>query len=139
AVLLPDCDADDALEMAWRMVAEIRACGLPHRASSVGDTITVSVGAASMRPARGGRTDDLLRAADAALYRAKASCRNRALPALMHRSSASRRAASGALAGRWRPSPQAARRGCSAPLPSMPRTLGARLHESRHGKAELFL
>ena len=85
AVLLPDCDADDALEMAWRMVAEIRACGLPHRASSVGDTITVSVGAASMRPARGGRTDDLLRAADAALYRAKASGRNRALPALMHR------------------------------------------------------
>lgn len=81
AVLLADCDAASALQRAREMVADIRACTIPHRASSVGDTITVSIGAASVRPSAGGSPDALLRAADAALYRAKAGGRDRALPA----------------------------------------------------------
>ena len=81
AVLLRDCDAEAALDRAQRMVAGIRACAMPHRASSVGDAVTVSIGAASVRPADGASPDDLLRSADAALYRAKADGRDRALPA----------------------------------------------------------
>ncbi len=81
AVLLPDCDADEALELGRRIVDGIRALALPHRASSVGQALTVSAGAASVRPAGGCHPDDLLRAADAALYRAKALGRNRVLPA----------------------------------------------------------
>ncbi|MBO9716779.1 MAG: diguanylate cyclase [Pseudoxanthomonas sp.] len=81
AVLLPDHDADAALALAADLVAAIQALAMPHRASRVADSISVSVGAASMRPARGGTPDDLLHAADGALYRAKAEGRNRALPA----------------------------------------------------------
>ena len=81
AVLLPDCDADTALALAQRLVEDMQRLALPHRASSVADVITVSIGAASQRPARGSNPDALLHAADAALYRAKAEGRNRALPA----------------------------------------------------------
>lgn len=80
-VLLPDCDTQAALALARRMVDDIRGCALPHRSSSVGANITVSIGAASVHPARGGSADALLRAADAALYRAKAAGRDRALGA----------------------------------------------------------
>ena len=81
AVLLPGHDPEAALAQAGRMVEAVRASAMPHRASSVADVITVSVGAASLRPAAGSDPDALLHAADRALYRAKAEGRNRALPA----------------------------------------------------------
>ena len=81
AVLLPDCDAEAALALARDLVAAVHASALPHRASQVADSLTLSIGAASLRPARDGTPDDLLHAADAALYRAKAEGRDRALPA----------------------------------------------------------
>jgi len=80
ALLLPDCDADAALALAEQLVLAVRGRGLPHRASRVTDIITISVGAASMRPGQGGNPDALLHAADKALYRAKASGRDRAVP-----------------------------------------------------------
>ncbi len=81
AILLPDCDTDTALGLARRLVDDVQRLALPHRASSVADVITVSIGAASRHPARGGNPDALLHAADAALYQAKDEGRNRALPA----------------------------------------------------------
>ena len=81
AILLPDCDAGAALALARQLVADVQRLALPHRASSVADIVTVSIGAASLRPAQGGTPDALLHAADAALYRAKGEGRNRALPA----------------------------------------------------------
>jgi len=81
AVLLPDCDSGAALALAGELVAAVRALAIPHRASTVDGYLTISIGAASLRPARGGTPDDLLHAADGALYRAKAEGRNRALPA----------------------------------------------------------
>lgn len=81
AILLPDCDADAALALARQLVADVQRLALPHRASSVAHVVTVSIGAASLRPAHGRNPDALLHAADAALYCAKAEGRNRALPA----------------------------------------------------------
>ncbi|HEY1035600.1 MAG TPA: diguanylate cyclase, partial [Pseudoxanthomonas sp.] len=81
AVLLPDCDAEAALGLARQLVLDVQQLALPHRASSVADIVTVSIGAASLRPAQGSNPDALLHAADAALYQAKGAGRNRALPA----------------------------------------------------------
>ncbi|MEO6103852.1 MAG: diguanylate cyclase, partial [Pseudoxanthomonas sp.] len=80
AVLLPDCDAGSALALATELVAAIEALAIAHRASTVAGNLTISIGAASMRPAQGGAADELLRASDDALYRAKAEGRNRAVP-----------------------------------------------------------
>ncbi len=81
AVLLPDRDIEAALALAADLVTAVHALATPHRASTVAEHLSVSIGAASMRPARSGSPDDLLHAADGALYRAKAEGRNRALPA----------------------------------------------------------
>ncbi|GAB3505343.1 ligand-binding sensor domain-containing diguanylate cyclase [Pseudoxanthomonas daejeonensis] len=81
ALLLPDCDPDAALALANALVAAVQELSIPHRASTVAGRLSISIGAASVRPARGGTPDDLLHAADEALYRAKAEGRNRALPA----------------------------------------------------------
>ena len=67
--------------LARQLVADVQRLALPHRASSVAHVVTVSIGAASLRPAHGRNPDALLHAADAALYCAKAEGRNRALPA----------------------------------------------------------
>lgn len=74
AVLLPETGLDEALHFANRLrralaEADLRPGGEPGR-------ITVSVGLAAMRPDRDSR-GALMRAADAALYRAKEAGRNR--------------------------------------------------------------
>jgi len=68
AILLPDTDLDGAL-----LVAEQLRLGIERLPIQV----TASVGVASMVPAAGQRLDDLLEAADRALYRAKTDGRNR--------------------------------------------------------------
>jgi diguanylate cyclase (GGDEF)-like protein len=74
AVLLPETGLDQALPFAERLreavaAADFRPGGEPQR-------ITVSIGLATMGPQRETRSE-LMRAADAALYRAKDSGRNR--------------------------------------------------------------
>ncbi len=78
AVLLPDCGPDDAMAVAQRMLAAVRALGIAHTASDAGTVVTLSVGVASLVPHTGEAPETLLRAADAALYRAKSAGRNQA-------------------------------------------------------------
>lgn len=79
-VLLPDTDAAGTLNVAQRIVASVAAVALPHARSDAAACVTVSVGGTSRIPAPdGGAT--LIGEADAALYQAKASGRNRALMA----------------------------------------------------------
>ncbi len=78
AVILPNTDADGTAIVAERIRRGIEALQIEHRASPFGDTVTISVGGATVvgpdPDARG-----LLAAADAALYAAKRGGRNRAV------------------------------------------------------------
>ena len=77
--LLPNTSTENALPIAQAVVQAVRDLALPHAASDAADTVTLSVGLATVLPAMpcapdmGGR---LLAAADAALYRAKHQGRN---------------------------------------------------------------
>jgi diguanylate cyclase (GGDEF)-like protein len=76
-ILLPQVDAQGAETVAERILASVRALAIPHRMSSAGDTVTVSLGVATLLPGKGGTPDALVRCADNALYRAKKDGRNR--------------------------------------------------------------
>lgn len=79
ALLLPGTDADAALALASAAVAAVQARAMPHRASQVGDVVTVSIGVATAWPAPGTSAEVLLHDADRALYAAKDAGRNRAV------------------------------------------------------------
>jgi len=77
AVLLPNTSENGARGIAEAICEGVRAAGLAHRASDFG-IVTISAGVASIVPAPGFDVRTLVEAADAALYDAKASGRNRA-------------------------------------------------------------
>jgi diguanylate cyclase (GGDEF)-like protein/PAS domain S-box-containing protein len=76
AVVLPGNDEGGAMQVA----EEIRSCltglAIPHDGAPAG-IMTVSIGIASLKPALGGDSADLLASADAALYAAKRGGRDR--------------------------------------------------------------
>lgn len=74
-LVLPEADQAVALERAERARAQVEQTIAHFRDQALG-TVTVSVGVA-MFPEHGTRADELIRTADAALYRAKAGGRNR--------------------------------------------------------------
>jgi diguanylate cyclase (GGDEF)-like protein len=74
-VLLPNTDQSGALEIARRIRSEVMDLAIPHADTHPG-VVTVSLGVASLAPAKQHNPDMLLREADAALYRAKQSGRN---------------------------------------------------------------
>jgi diguanylate cyclase (GGDEF)-like protein len=74
-VLLPNTPGPAAVEAARRIQREVWALALPHAETEPG-IVTVSLGVASQTPSRAHLPEDLVRRADAALYRAKQSGRN---------------------------------------------------------------
>lgn len=76
-ILLPQVGAEGAEVVAKRLLEEIRLLQIPHKASSVGPLVTVSMGVATVLPDENDDPSGLIRAADALLYRAKESGRNR--------------------------------------------------------------
>ncbi len=77
AVILPAVTASGAAVVAERLRLQVHGLCLPHQRSEVSDRVSVSVGVASVIPTAGNALDDLLAAADSALYAAKAAGRNR--------------------------------------------------------------
>jgi len=78
AILMPHTDRDAAAILATRCLAALDAAGIAHRTSPVADHLTLSIGGAVARSGLAGEHEGLLRAADQALYRAKAAGRHRA-------------------------------------------------------------
>jgi diguanylate cyclase (GGDEF)-like protein len=76
ALLLPYEDVGGAETVARRVLDEIALLAIPHERSSVGPTLTVSMGVASLTPNDKVEPAVLVRAADALLYDAKAGGRN---------------------------------------------------------------
>lgn len=77
AVIMPVTDDAHALAVATRICEAIAQVQMPH-AKSTFQTVTVSIGVASLSPQQGGSPDELIQTADRALYEAKHSGRNRA-------------------------------------------------------------
>jgi diguanylate cyclase (GGDEF)-like protein len=77
AILLPEADADQALQIATRLRERIEAMELAHPSSPFG-RVTVSIGVTSVVPPRdGSASEEFVRVADSALYDAKRQGRNR--------------------------------------------------------------
>ncbi len=74
AVLLPDADLSDAIEIVERVRLAIAATPLPGEAYASVPAVTVSVGVSATPPVDG---DAMVRSADQALYVAKSAGRNR--------------------------------------------------------------
>ena len=74
--VLPDTDATGACAVAERLRARVEALDLPHAGSRCTTRVTVSAGAATRIPADGLTIEELVRAADAALFCAKREGRN---------------------------------------------------------------
>lgn len=81
AVLLPLTPAAGASAIAEMLRQAIENLRLPHAPGAAHASVTISAGVASLRPDKGFRAEDLIKAADAALYQAKHSGRNCVLTA----------------------------------------------------------
>jgi diguanylate cyclase (GGDEF)-like protein/PAS domain S-box-containing protein len=75
--LLPGISEEDAEMKARELCNMVESSNIPHGRSRVSRWVTVSVGVAAMVPRQGDLMQDLIAHADAALYAAKSSGRNR--------------------------------------------------------------
>ena len=78
--LLPSTDGPGTAALAERMRTAVEALDLPH-ADGIGKRVTVSIGHATMQATETSSPDLLVAAADAALYEAKRTGRNRVVAA----------------------------------------------------------
>lgn len=77
AYVLPDTDLSGAVLVAERIRHEVAALRVAHGGVGPGPWVTVSVGVAATQPGSGRSADELLAAADAAMFRAKRLGRDR--------------------------------------------------------------
>lgn len=76
ALLLPLTDQHGAMAVAERIRGWIQALAIPHAFNGESDSVTISAGVATLVPTAEDRDEDLVRAADQALYTAKRQGRN---------------------------------------------------------------
>jgi diguanylate cyclase (GGDEF)-like protein/PAS domain S-box-containing protein len=78
-VVLPDTDEQKAFQIAQRIATRVKALKIPHARSQVSEYVTLSLGVASTIPSHDANNQQLIAVADAALYEAKTSGRDRAV------------------------------------------------------------
>jgi len=76
-LLLPQEGLDGAEVVARRILDEVRRIAIPHAASPTAPRVSLSVGIASLTPGEHSEPNALIRSADALLYRAKQTGRDR--------------------------------------------------------------
>ncbi len=79
AVLLPYTDSEGAMVVAELARVSVEALRLPHKGSDTAKTITVSIGISTIDPNKDEGCEELVLAADRALYQAKAEGKNRSV------------------------------------------------------------
>ncbi|MBT8765992.1 diguanylate cyclase domain-containing protein [Metapseudomonas boanensis] len=79
AVILPHTDAAGAERYGRWLCQLVRDLQIPHQSSATAPTVTISVGLAAVVPPVEGSAQQLIAAADQALYLAKTAGRNRAI------------------------------------------------------------
>jgi len=92
-VVLPDADLPAAVAVAERIRRRLEGLGIPHNIGGVSRIVTASLGAASA-PIGVVTAEELVTAADTALYAAKGNGRNQVFPPLMRASASSDRVTS---------------------------------------------
>jgi sigma-B regulation protein RsbU (phosphoserine phosphatase) len=78
-VILPNTDVTGAMAIAQWVHAAIKDLAIPHQASKISDTVTISLGITSQIPASELSAATLIEQADQALYRAKQQGRNQSV------------------------------------------------------------
>ncbi|MGM3307313.1 PAS domain S-box protein [Anabaena sp. WFMT] len=78
-VILPNTDIEGAIAIARRIHSVIKDLAIPHQASEVSDTVTISQGITTQIPTSGTLSTNLVEQADQALYRAKQLGRNQSI------------------------------------------------------------
>ena len=74
---MPGENSDGAIAVAQKIMQAISELNIVHAVSEVSPLLTVSIGIATILPCKDMTADALLKMADRALYKAKASGRNR--------------------------------------------------------------
>ncbi len=77
ACVLPGTGKKNAVLLARKILARTAALSIPHEGSSAAPYVTISIGVATLVPARGQHYSNLIDAADRSLYAAKQQGRNR--------------------------------------------------------------
>ena len=75
-VILPDVNLSGAQKVAQNIRSQVNALNIPHLASKISDRLTISLGVASAIPSINSQAETLIKAADQALYLAKAQGRD---------------------------------------------------------------
>jgi diguanylate cyclase (GGDEF)-like protein len=76
AIILPNTDAHGGINVALRANQLVQSLNLPHAYSAAAPHVTISCGIATVLPNEQTKATDLIKAADLALYNAKANGRN---------------------------------------------------------------
>lgn len=76
-VLLPGTSTAGAQQVAQRMVQAVAELAIPHATSDVSPVVTVCIGVATLVPSADDLPENLVKQADACLYKAKQTGRNR--------------------------------------------------------------
>ncbi len=79
AIILPYTEGQGAIRVAEGIHQHIRDLQIPHRASEIGNTVSISLGVSSIIPDTRTSPHTLIAAADAALYDSKLKGRNRVI------------------------------------------------------------